>query len=733
MLECWTRGVIRFRLVVLAGWLLVLVVGVVAASRLPPLLATSYAVPGTDADRAGEILARAFDERPEGTFTVVFPVDDPSDKALRRRLQARLEAVSAVVPTGRAGEIRDGTAILFGDVSTSLEIQDAKRYTDSLRRALAAGGGSESLVTGQPAIQRDVDPVIAEDLRHGEAVALAVGLVVLLIVLGLSRAVVVPFVFAACSIAATLAAVYVLAHAITIATYVTSLVGLIGLGLAIDYSLLVVLRYREELASGQAEDEAVVRTMSTAGRTTVVSGTAVAIGLGLLVLVPVPFVRSLGIGALLIPLASIVAMLTLQPALLSVLGRRGNCRINIAARFQSRLGLARSSHPVERDVDRGLWARLARAITRRPVPYLVGGVVLLLAAAAPAAAIEVTPGTLSGIPPSLESSRGYSVLRKGIGPGIVTPTSVIVDTGQADGARRADVRRSIDRLGDRLFNDFELVALGSGEKSPYVDETARYARLIAAGREEYGASSTRAFVERLRSRDIPAARFPSDVDVVTGGAPPLGVDFLARAYGAFPWIVLAALIVTYVVLLRSFRSLLIPLKAVLLNTLTVAAVFGLLVVIFQWGIGAETLGLHQGQIEGWVPILLFAVLFGLSMDYEVFIVSRMRESWDHVPNNERAISHGLQRTGPIVTAAAAIMAAAFIGFVVGRIAGLQQLGLGLALAVLIDATLVRAVLVPSAMAVLGRFNWWLPGSVARLARVSPSPLRETRIDTDRPV
>jgi RND superfamily putative drug exporter len=733
VLERWTRGVIRFRLVVLAGWLLALAVGVVAASRLPPLLATSYAVPGTEADRAGQILARAFNEQPDGTFTVVFPVDDPSDKALRRRLRARLAAASAVVPTGEAGEIRDGTGILYGTVSTALEIHEAKNYTDALRRQLAADPRPEALVTGQPAIQHDVDPVITEDLRRGEAVALVIALTVLLVVLGVSPAVIVPFVFAACSIATTLAALYLLAHSITIATYVTSLVGLIGLGLAIDYSLLVVLRYREELADGHTSDDAVVRTMGTAGRTTVVSGIAVAIGLGLLILVPVPFVRSLGIGALLIPLASIVAMLTLQPALLSVLGRRGTCRINIAATFQSRLGLARSSHPVERDVDRGLWARLARAITRRPVPYLVGGVVLLLAAAAPAAAIEVTPGTLSGIPPSLESSRGYSLLRKGIGSGVVTPTSVIVDTGRAGGARRTDVRRSIDHLGDRLFNDFGLVALGSGEKTPYVDETARYARLIAAGREEYGAPSTRAFVKRLRSQDIPAARFPSDVEVVTGGAPPLGVDFLARAYDAFPWVVLAALMVTYVVLLRSFRSLLIPLKAVLLNTLTVAAVFGLLVVIFQWGAGAGALGLHGGEIEGWVPIFLFAVLFGLSMDYEIFIVSRMRESWDHVPNNERAISHGLQRTGPIVTAAAAIMAAAFIGFVVGRIAGLQQLGLGLALAVLIDATLVRAVLVPSAMAVLGRFNWWLPGSVARLARVSPSPLRETRIDTDRPV
>ena len=705
---------IRLRFVVLAAWLVVIALGVVASAHLQPHLATSYSVPGTEAHRAEAILARAFDERPEGTFTVVIPVRDPSDKVERQRLRTRLAAAAAVVPTASVGEIRDGTGLLYGSISTALAIKDAKRYTNAIRRQLAEGDGPPALVTGQPAIQHDVDPVIAQDLRRGEVFAVVVALAVLLFVLGISAAVLVPFAFAAGSIAATLAALYLLAHELTIATYVTSLVGLIGLGLAIDYSLLVVLRHREELARDGDADEAVVRTMATAGRTTVVSGTAVAIGLGLLVLVPVPFVRSLGVGALLIPLASIVATLTLQPALLSLLGRRGSRRILVAR------GLQPGSQPTE--LERGMWSRIAWAILRHPIAYLVGGTALLLAAAAPALAIDLTPGTLSGVPSSLESSRGYELLREGVGTGVITPTSVIVDTGRPGGAGRPDVQRSMDRLGDRLFQDFDLVAIARGDDAPYVDETRRYTRLIAAGRYEYGATETRAFVERLRDRYIPAARYPADVLVVTGGAPSLGVDFLSRVYGVFPWIVVAALLLTYIALLRAFRSLLIPLKAVLLNILTVAAVFGLLVVIFQWGVGAEALGLYQGEVEGWVPVFLFAVLFGLSMDYEVFIVSRMRESWDHVPDNERAISHGLERTGRIVTAAALIMAAAFTGFVVGRVAGLQQLGLGLFLAVLIDATLVRAVLVPSAMAVLGRFNWWLPERIARVAGVAPSPL-----------
>jgi RND superfamily putative drug exporter len=210
--------------------------------------------------------------------------------------------------------------------------------------------------------------------------------------------------------------------------------------------------------------------------------------------------------------------------------------------------------------------------------------------------------------------------------------------------------------------------------------------------------------------------------VSAGGVPPQGVDFLDRAYAQLPWIILAVLSLTYVILLRAFRSLLLPLTGVLLNLLTVSAVCGLLVLVFQWGVGRSLLGTPEtSEIEAWVPLVLFATLFGLSMDYEVFLVSRMREAWDEVPDNDRAIARGLALSGRVVTAAAAIMVVAFAGFV-GRVVGLQQLGFGLALGVFIDATVVRMLVLPSLMAVCGRYNWWLPASVARIARVEPSPL-----------
>jgi RND superfamily putative drug exporter len=282
---------------------------------------------------------------------------------------------------------------------------------------------------------------------------------------------------------------------------------------------------------------------------------------------------------------------------------------------------------------------------------------------------------------------------------------------------------ALERLVGELRRDPEVSFVQSGKGPRYVDESGRYLQLIVAGKHEYGDEPSQDFVHRLRDRLIPAAHFPPDVRVLAGGGPPQGVDFLTRSYDTFPWLVLAVLVLTYLLLMRAFRSVLLPLKAVLLNLLSVGASYGMLVVFFRWGFGDALAGLYQfPQIEGWIPIFLFAMLFGLSMDYEVFLVSRMRETWDEERDNVRAVSYGLERTGTIVTAAAIVMVAAFSGFVAGRVVGLQQFGIGLAVAIFVDATIVRALLVPSLMAWFGRWNWWLPSPLARAVRVQQSPL-----------
>ena len=276
---------------------------------------------------------------------------------------------------------------------------------------------------------------------------------------------------------------------------------------------------------------------------------------------------------------------------------------------------------------------------------------------------------------------------------------------RAGGARSPAVRRAIGRLTGALGRDPEAYIVASGKRPPYVDASGRYARVVVVGRHEYGARQTRSFVHRLRSELLPRAGFPAAVRAETGGAPAQGVDFLATAYGAFPWLALAVCVATYLVLLRAFRSLLLPLTAVCLNLLTVAAVFGLLELAF-------------GEVEGWVPIFLFATLFGLSMDYEVFIVMRAREVWEATRDTDRAVVEALdadrsRRDGRGADHGRRRSRASSAG----RVPGLRQLGLGLALAVLLDATVVRMLLLPSLTAVLGRWSWWLPGWAARLVRV----------------
>jgi putative drug exporter of the RND superfamily len=289
------------------------------------------------------------------------------------------------------------------------------------------------------------------------------------------------------------------------------------------------------------------------------------------------------------------------------------------------------------------------------------------------------------------------------------------------------VQSSIHRLITGVSRDPEVRFVRYEPRPPWLDPSARYAQVVVAGKHEYGEDAAQSFVHRLRDDLIPAARWPAGVRVLAGGGPPQGVDFIDRSYAVFPWLVLGVLALTYLLLLRAFRSLILPLKAVLLNLLSVATAYGALVVVFKWGVGNSLWGLYQfPQVEAWIPIFLFAMLFGLSMDYEVFLVSRMREAWDETHDNKRAVALGLERTGRIVTAAAVVMVAAFSGFIAGRVVGLQEFGFGLAVAIFVDATIVRALLVPSLMALFGRYNWWLPPRVARVMRVRPSPLEARR-------
>ena len=717
----WTRFVVRHRRIVLAVWILVLLAGGFASSKLSAILSNTFSVPGTAAEQVRNTLQAHFGERSDGSFTVVFELAPGAGSTvpaaeLRSGIARAVARATAVLPHGSTGQFNlartpAGATVVYGDVQSALNLAQAKGYTGRVRAALGTPAGVRAVyVTGAAAIQHDLDPVFNRDLKHGELmIAVPIALLVLLGVFGLSWAVTIPLVFAACTITGTLGIVYGVASVWATPTYATNLVQLIGLGIAVDYSLLIVYRFREELAAGREVEAAIVRTMETAGRAVVFSGIAVALGLALLVAMPLPFIRMLGVAGFLIPVVSILAAVTLQPVLLSLYGRRGIVR-----------------HPILRgkpaDPDDGFWARLAGRIMKRPVLFLVAGASVLIAMAIPAFWIQLTPGSTFGIPRSSQSVRGFDLLRQAVGPGAVAPSQILIQAPRGT-VLAASNQAAVARLVAALGRDPEVAKVYAGTGSTFVDSTRTFRIVLVAGRHDYGFPQAQSFVRRLRSSIIPAAGFPASSRVLVGGGPAQGVDFLHRAYTYFVWLILAVLVLTYFLLMRAFRSVLLPLKAVLLNLLSVAAAYGMLVVFFRFGVGQSLFGLYQfAQVEGWIPIFLFAMLFGLSMDYEVFLVTRMREAWDDGADNDTAVAYGLERTGRIITAAAIIMCAAFSGFIAGSIVGLQEFGLGLAVAIFVDATIVRCILVPSMMAILGRWNWWLPMPFARLVRVMPSPL-----------
>ncbi len=717
-MEAWTRVVLRHRSIVLAAWLAVFVVAGAASSRLSDLLTNRFTLPGTDSQRAEQILQDRFGQRSTGSFTLVAKTEGRDARAIVPQVRAVAERVAAKLPTGRLVSVQPlGDAVVSAQIVSDLEPADAKGHTDEMRAAAGTIAGAKVYLTGQAATEHDLDPVFSEDLKKGEAfIAIPIALVILVFTFG-TLSFLLPFAFSLVTIPTTLGIIWIFANFMELTTYLTNLVSLIGLGIAIDYSLLMVYRFREELRKGASTEDAVATTMSTAGRAVVFSGTAVAIGLALLLFMPLPFMRGFGVGGLIIPVVSVAAAMTFLPVILSLLGRRLE-RVRMLPR---RVMERRADH------EHGFWAKLAHGIMRRPWPIAVGTTALLLAMAAPVLTLQLGPGSNEGIPKKLESVQGLDILTAAVGAGATAPSAVVVDTGTPGGATGPAVTAAVGRLRAGLSRDPQVARVDFAAGDPqHVDASGRYLNVQVIGKSDYGKPESLDFVDRLRHDIIPAAGFPPSAEVFAGGGPPGGKDFLTLTYSWFPWLVVAVLLATYVLLVRAFRSLLLPLKAIILNLLSIGAAYGLLVVVFKWGAG-EALGLiAYDQIEGWIPVMLFAMLFGLSMDYEVFLVSRMREEWDAGADNEEAVVVGLEKTGRLVTAAGLIMFAAFMGFVAGSVVGLQQFGFGLAAAILIDVTIVRSLLVPSAMKLFGQYNWWLPDGVARVLRVPPSPLGEHR-------
>lgn len=705
MLDKWTQLIIRRRNLVFALWLLALILGAISSTQLNSHLTIALTIPGSSSAQSDEMLARQFNENIEGTFTVIYPFKNASATELKG-FEDRIAIAAAAIPTGVVTQEKAIGGTLYANINSSLALSKAARYTDNLRTALKSAGLPGALVTGPPAIQNDVTPILANDLHRGELLGLFVALLILIVALGFSTQILIPFLFAAGSISATVGLIFLVAQKFLVVLYIPNIVELIGLGLAIDYSLLILFRFRREYADSPDDlNGSIVKTMASAGRTVALSSMTVAITLASLVLVPIPFVRSLGVASALVPLVSLAAAFTLQPALLSLL----------------------KFHKADSKMRTALFSRLPELIVRRPLIVAISALIALVGLALPIYSLHITPSSFTAVPAQIESQRALSLATAVVGTGVITPNQLLIDLGAQGLASSAAIIQARSALSAELLKNPEVGVVAAGEKPPYVDSTRRYLRIFVIGHHSFGAPESQALVQELRALNLAHYGFPNLARLYIGGAAAQGVDLIHVLSRTIPWIGLLALLITFLLLLRAFKSLVLPIKAIALDLISLAVTFGIVVLAFGHQNFAKALGIyHLNAIEAWAAVFLGVLLFGVSMDYEIFIISRIKEAKDRGLSNADAITEGVTQTGIVVTSAALIFIGAVSGLALGHFAGLQEIGIGLVFGVLIDATIVRGLLLPSVMVLLGRWNWWLPTFIARIIKTSPTPLDEVR-------
>jgi putative drug exporter of the RND superfamily len=555
-------------------------------------------------------------------------------------------------------------------------------------------------VTGDQTVDHDFNLLSQEDLEKGELqFGLPAALVILLLVFGAVVAGLVPLLMAIVSIVVALGLTALVAQQFELSVFVVNMLTGMGLALGIDYSLFVVSRYREERSRGRSEHDAIAASGATASRAVLFSGTVFVVAMFGMLIPPNSIMRSLATGAILVGIVSVVAALTLLPAALGLLGDRVDAlRIPIAGRRS-----LEASNPEGR-----FWGAIVRRVLRRPGLSLALSAGVLVALALPILRMDIGTSGVSSLPDRFVSKQGFLALARDF-PGTTTdPAEIVVSNASSTG-----VVRELEELQASLASDPRF---GEGELERSADGEVAVLSVPVSG--DPTSTETIAAVRELREDVVPSTFEGTGAEALVGGTSSENIDYFSSVIDPAPWVVAFVLLLTFVFLTIVFRSVVVAATAVALNLLSVGAAYGLLVLVFQEGFGADLLGFQQTDtIEAWVPLFLFSVLFGLSMDYQVFLLSRIRERYDESGDTTDAVTFGVGSTARIITGAALIIVAVFAGFARGDLVMFQQMGFGVAVALLIDATIIRSVLLPSAMKLLGEWNWFLPRWLEWLPRL----------------
>jgi RND superfamily putative drug exporter len=718
-LSSLTRWVLAHKRTVVLTWVVLTIAGIMAAGPATDALDPEFSVPNKEGWETNQTIAQHY-RGTGGDTSPLVPVvtlpkgtsaDSPAVKADLATMDKKLERalpgsrLASYASTGDKTFLSKDGRTTFAIVYPTPDPDSA--FGENPRAEKAASAALKgTTVAGQPVHLTGFD-ALAEDSGADsdgpglflEATLGALGALAVLLFVFASALAIVPILMAVVSIMTTFLLLLGLTELTSVSPIVQFLIALLGLGVAIDYSLIVVSRWREERSHGRSGDEAVQKAMETAGRAVVFSGITVAIGLLALIALPLPFLRSMGYGGMLIPVVSVLVAITLLPVVLAKAG-------------------SRLDWPHRRTDDKAsrAWTRWATLVARRRWIAAAAGMAVVLALVIAATDLQLGTSDANTMAKSGDAKTGLVALeRAGIGEGALLPHEILIERGTDP----ADVVNAVGGV------DGVHGAVAPDDASWRRDGTAL---VEAVPVPDSGSSEGEATLDGVR--DAAHAVGP---DVRVGGQPASNADFIDAVYGSFPLMIALITITTFILLARAFRSLLLPAKAILLNVLSVAAAWGVLVLVWQKGYGSELIWDIQatGSIPSWMPLMIFAFLFGLSMDYEVFILARMREEFDRTGSTEQAVITGIGRTGRLVTSAALILFLTFVAMASSPGTDLKMFATGLGAGILLDATVIRALIVPAVIALMGRWNWWLPSWPARLLRVEPSlPRRVATADRE---
>ena len=697
-------------------WIGLTLLGAYSANAVSKRWLEQFSIPGFSAYEANQRTLKTFGTGAQPPLVPVFVAkgDVTKERGIAKAVAAAAKVnggsrVSSYFSTGSDAYVSKDRHTTFAEVyPPGKPAFNSDVRIKAVRKALEAATpvGVHAYLTGRDPLYEASSggdsggpSVLTEALIGGLG-----AIVILFFVFGTLPAVAIPIAIAIASILNTFTLIWLLTYITSVSIIVQFLVALVGLGVAIDYSLLMIFRFREELQNGEDTEMAIVETMQHAGRSVIVSGSTVAIGLVSMVILPVPVIRSIGIGGLLIPAVSVLTSITLLPALLAILGPRIN-RIRVMPK-----------RVVERqDPTKGFWHRWALIVTRHPIPVAAVGILIVALLLVPGVQLHAAEAQLKDFPGNGDAIAGRQALDDaGIPAGVMKPYIVLIEDDQPGEAAPFVARQLAQVKGI------------AGAVAPK-DWARGTSELVEVFPSSDSASNTSAStISHLQHDVLPSLeRRIGGTRLTLAGVSPEDRDFVHAVYGKFGYVLAFVILLTFLLLMRAFRSILLPLKAVILNLISLGAAYGIIVFVFQWGHGSDAIWGVPGTnaIISWIPLMIFAFLYGLSMDYEVFMLTRMREEYDEVGDTAKAVELGLARTGKLITSAALVLMFAF--FVLSSSPGtdIKQFGIGLAAGIIFDATVIRTLLVPSLVVLFGRWNWWLPSPIARVLRVPPGPLR----------